>query len=120
MKFFRKYHRFIFVLVSPVMMWLFINSTLNRHSHIVGGSIISHAHPYEKEAGANGPVQSHRHSEDELILFDRVSNILVVLAAILYIPVLLNFIREIMTICRIVFPVITPLSLPLYRGPPSF
>ena len=62
------------VLLAAVL-WLFVNATVNRHTHHTSdGFIISHAHPYDKDRAGLPDSQSHDHSQTELILLNLFSN----------------------------------------------
>jgi hypothetical protein len=118
MKFFRRNTSLIFVILFPIIIFLFLNSTLNRHSHIIQGYVISHAHPCHKNPDNKSPFQSHQHSEDELILFDWISNFLIILASVLFVPVFLQFINKIIIIRGYNIPVLLSFSIRQYRAPP--
>lgn len=60
---------FAFVLLGFVLL-LTANQTFYTHSHILGsGTIITHAHPYDKGADS-APLKSHHHSQTELLVFN--------------------------------------------------
>lgn len=69
----RKIARFIVPLVMLAMASFVVNSNLNQHYHkLDSGSIVKHAHPYNKE-NAGIPFQSHHHSTFEFFLLDTIS-----------------------------------------------
>ena len=72
----RKGHpKTMFLLLMPAVVWLFVNATVNRHSHLLaGGYIISHAHPFPKVPLDSGPDKSHQHSEKELFFLSLISD----------------------------------------------
>jgi hypothetical protein len=52
----------ILFILLPAMVWLFANTIVNRHIHVLSdGYIVSHAHPF------NTP---HQHTKKELFLLD--------------------------------------------------
>lgn len=58
-----------FVLLGFVLL-LTANQTFYTHSHILdNGTVITHAHPYDKGAD-NAPLKSHHHSQAELLVFN--------------------------------------------------
>lgn len=63
------------LLLLPGVIWLFVNATVNRHSHIApDGYLFYHAHPYDKSPSDPLRTDSHDHSEKELILLSFISN----------------------------------------------
>ena len=120
MKFIRQYNKCIFLIAFPIIAWLLVNSTINRHSHIVQGYVFSHAHPYQKDTESKTPFKTHKHTEDELILFDRISNFLIILTTILFVSIFLQLIKEIRIVQPNALPVPVLFSIQKYRAPPSF
>ena len=76
LKYFRLYYlKSIFLSLLPAVIWLFLNSAVNQHSHRVSeGYIISHAHPYKTSPSDSGPVKSHHHSKAEFLLLSLINN----------------------------------------------
>ena len=59
----------------PAVIWLFVNATVNRHSHLLaGGYIITHAHPFDRIPADQGPYKSHDHSEKGLFFLSLISD----------------------------------------------
>ncbi len=53
---------------------MFINSTVNKHYHLLlNGQIIEHAHPFNTSEDAS-PFKNHKHTNNEIILLTLVSN----------------------------------------------
>lgn len=64
----------IWLIFLPLVCWLFMNATINQHAHLLtDGCLIYHAHPFNKSADT-GPVKSHSHSENELLILSIISN----------------------------------------------
>jgi hypothetical protein len=64
-------------LVLPLLLWMLLNATLNRHSHLTAtGTLVSHAHPFEKKQEGSSPFQSHSHTTREYLLLDLFHTIL--------------------------------------------
>ena len=62
LKDFRRYIRFGFVLLLPAYFIILGNSVMNRHTHVLpNGIMITHAHPFAKNADSEKPL-SHQHS----------------------------------------------------------
>ncbi len=62
------------LILLPVVFWLFANTTFNRHVRLLpDGCPVSHSHPYAKSSD-KGPVKSHDHSKKELIILSIFSN----------------------------------------------
>lgn len=61
--------RILLLALLPAMLWLFLNSTLNRHIHVLAdGYIITHSHPFKKSQDGTSPLENHKHSKQELLL----------------------------------------------------
>ena len=57
------------LLLLPAVMWLFFNTAVNRHIHILSdGFVISHSHPFANKLSDSSPLQTHQHTEKELLL----------------------------------------------------
>ena len=73
--------KYLVVIILPAVFWLFTNSVINLHYHqVYNGILVKHAHPYEKQSTHKIPVQSHHHSDVELVFLDLLCNPLVLLA----------------------------------------
>lgn len=60
----------LLLLLLPALMWLFFNTTFNRHIHVLSdGYVITHAHPFVQDQAASDPSKTHRHTKKELLLF---------------------------------------------------
>lgn len=64
-------YRRTFALVFLVFILLIVaNKTFYTHSHVLDdGTVITHAHPYDKGAD-NAPLKNHHHTTAELLLFN--------------------------------------------------
>ncbi len=71
---FKKNSKFFIAAIIPLVLMLFINSSVNKHQHILAnGQIIVHAHPYQLlHSETSG--QNHKHSNEELAFFALISN----------------------------------------------
>ena len=78
-----KRYKYLILSILPALVWLITNATVNTHTHILTGDIeISHAHPYNKNAGETNP--EHHHNKGEFILLDLISHPLVLLVFFLF------------------------------------
>ncbi|MBN1820060.1 MAG: hypothetical protein JW833_05070 [Prolixibacteraceae bacterium] len=68
----RKNKRILLYLVFPALCFLLYNNTVNLHSHYIKGDIISHAHPYQKNADTRVPFQNHKHSGFEIFILNQI------------------------------------------------
>jgi len=58
-----------------VVIFSLTNATINQHLHkLTSGIIIKHAHPFDRE-NTGRPFQEHRHTTDEYIILEQISNI---------------------------------------------
>ena len=63
-----------FILLLAICVFT-ANNLLNRHHHyIYKHHFIFHAHPYPKDETGASPVESHHHSELEILILDLISN----------------------------------------------
>lgn len=80
----------IALLLIAVMAMLTFNQSVNLHTHILNdGTIISHAHPYQK-TNDTGPVTSHSHNMKEFTFINQQTILFTVLAitlAIMLFPI---------------------------------
>ncbi len=119
MQYFRKYSKYILILLFPFICWLSINNTVNKHCHLLkSGYIVYHAHPYAHEKNTKSPFQSHHHSDREFFILDLISNILV----ILIIPFIISFFQKLLKEIK-VRPECVSFCINIYasinyRGPP--
>lgn len=64
------------LLVLPCSFWLITNGTVNPHYHIdPHGMLISHAHPFKPDGKSHSPIQPHKHSESQYLIFSLISGI---------------------------------------------
>lgn len=117
---FRKFSRYGLIILFPLICWLFINNTANRHSHqLKAGYIITHAHPYERNHTDKSPFQSHNHSDHELFILDLISNAVVILSIPLFIRYFQTLLEEIKIKHISISPYIHNFNLQQYRAPPA-
>ena len=62
--------------VALILFLLYIgqvfNNTFYLHTHVLApGKVITHAHPYNK-SNDSGPVQSHKHTWDQIITLENL------------------------------------------------
>ncbi len=74
----------LLLLLLPALMWLFFNTTFNRHVHVLSdGYVITHAHPFVKNQAAADTPPAHRHTKKELLLFGLFCEIVFSILALL-------------------------------------
>ncbi len=83
-----KTNKTLFLVLSSFLIIIFTNQVVNKsfyiHSHLLpDGTIISHAHPYDK-SGENTPFKSHSHRQCELLILQNIE--------LLFLQVLLIFV----------------------------
>ncbi len=65
--------RILGTILIGLILFFIINKILYTHSHILSnGTVITHAHPYDKSAD-NSPFKSHQHGSVELVILSAVS-----------------------------------------------
>ena len=71
----QKYMQHILLASGLIAMMLFsYNNTTNWHFHkLENGSIVKHAHPYQKGTNPDSPFQKHQHSGKELFFLQFLS-----------------------------------------------
>ena len=109
------------LLLLPAMIWLFFNTTVNRHIHVLAdGYVISHSHPFVKNQADLNPSKSHHHTEKELMLLGLFSEITFALITLLILRPLLNGYPQLLRF-RLTHP--EPISklfqVHHYHGPPA-
>ncbi len=94
---------------------MFINSTVNKHNHLLlNGQIIEHSHPFNAGYDSS-PLKNHHHTEKEFILLSLISNPL--FAVFLTVPFLL-LIQKVLE-CKNVLYTETLLKINLKKFPPN-
>ena len=64
---------YLFIVIVGLMI---ANKVLNLHLHkMENGSIVAHAHPFEKSDGST-PYESHQHTDTELLLIQSFTTFL--------------------------------------------
>jgi len=113
--------KYLVLVVLPAIFWLFTNSVINWHYHqIYNGILIKHAHPYEKQSTDKIPVQSHHHSNVELVFLDLLCNPLVLLAFFFFsIGKFLSYSTLRKNIFNLPVPVRKFYNIPDYHAPPA-
>ena len=65
----------ISILILLSLFFILINVICNGHIHrIADGTILFHAHPYQKN-GQNEPVKNHHHTRFELFFYDLITHL---------------------------------------------
>lgn len=110
----------LFLLLLPALMWLFFNTTYNRHIHVLAdGYVITHSHPFAKSQTASNPLQTHKHSKKEILLFGLFCEIVFTVLTLL---VLRPFLRAHPQILRFQFthrvPIRKNFQVHHYHAPP--
>ncbi|NOQ24171.1 MAG: hypothetical protein GQ564_02315 [Bacteroidales bacterium] len=117
------YRNLVVLVLLPALCWLFFNSVYNRHFHKSAiGITISHAHPYHKgEDCSNTPFESHKHTENDFILYDIISN--VILLIVITAGAFILFLKKLQPEYKLIIQERLDKSyyylLQEYRGPPS-
>lgn len=71
-----KSSRNLILLLLPVVVWLFFNTTANRHIHVLSdGFVISHSHPFVKNQADSKDSNPHQHTRKELMLLSLFSGL---------------------------------------------
>ena len=66
------YH--LILILLPAVVWLFFNTTVNRHIHVLSdGYVISHSHPIAKTQAGSNPLNTHQHTKKEVLLLSLFS-----------------------------------------------
>jgi hypothetical protein len=110
----------LILLLLPAVVWLFFNTTVNRHIHILSnGYVISHSHPFVKKQADSNPSKMHQHTEKELLLLSLFSDPVVVIISLL---ILRSFIQAFPQISRFRFthqePIRKYFQVHNYHAPP--
>ena len=75
----------LILLMLPAVVWLFYNTTVNRHIHVFAdGYVISHSHPFAKGQADTDPSRTHSHTEKELLLLSLFSDSVVPIITLLF------------------------------------
>ncbi|HPF92732.1 MAG TPA: hypothetical protein PLV65_02270 [Tenuifilaceae bacterium] len=115
----------IISILLPALGLLYFNSIYFRHQHQLSiGNIIYHAHPFDKDTEdcSNSPIASHHHSDEEYLILDTISNLIVpvltiILAVVFAFKKLIQ--KFIIDFDSEIYP-FEKYSLQQYRGPPAF
>ena len=66
-----KFSRLLIFLLLPGVVWLFHNTIVNRHIHVLSdGYVLSHAHPINNTPGDWKDLNTHQHSRKQIMLLD--------------------------------------------------
>ena len=85
MLFIERIKKIIPALLVPVVMLWFFNSVNYRHYHkLPDGSVIAHAHPYNKKSSDTKPFKTHNHTSAELFFLSFFSNPVLILALLFF------------------------------------
>jgi len=85
------YRKLVVLILLPALSWLFFNSVYYRHLHETSsGIVISHAHPYSSTNHcSDSPFASHSHTENEFLLYDIISNVILLIFVAVVLSLLL-------------------------------
>lgn len=62
--------RLVAILLVAVIATLTFNQSVNLHTHkLIDGTVVSHAHPYNK-TNDSAPIKSHHHTLTELLILE--------------------------------------------------
>lgn len=115
--------KIILLILLPAICWLFFNAVYYRHFHQLStGITISHAHPYDKsENCASNPFASHNHTEDEFIIYDVISNtiLLIVISSFIALSLFEILLKQYRFKLQENFNNSYPYLINDYRGPPN-
>jgi len=86
-----KFSRYLILFMLPALGWLFSNSIVNRHVHVLSdGYIVSHAHPFKTPEAGSKDLNPHQHTTKELLLLDLFYTIIFSSIAVLVVKSFLN------------------------------
>jgi len=112
------FQRITMALLILVMGSMLVNQALYTHTHVMpDGSIVSHAHPFSKNAGCNKNT-THQHSSAEFFLLN-LMNVLILCAIATFVlksSALITLIRQASS--DHLLPALVPLSPG--RAPPAY
>ena len=115
----RKYKHFLLLVTVPVLLLFISNSLINRHSHLVGGYVFSHAHPFNKGKDSQ-QYPFHNHTDAELVILNLLSDLEILVFFML--ATLLFLMKFGMSLPGISPDIHTGPAIPSYspRGPPVY
>ena len=110
----------LFLSLLPAIIWLFVNATVNQHSHRISeGYTVTHAHPYNTSTSDSGPIKSHHHSETELLLLSLISSpvsLATALFVLIFFKIAISWIFN--SLLNQSAPVLNHYQIHHYHGPP--
>jgi hypothetical protein len=68
---FRKYTRFLYILVLLVFIFISHQSLQNKHAHFYNNNTIIHSHPLN--GNDENPIKNHNHSKTEIYFLQIIS-----------------------------------------------
>ena len=72
----KRYVNSVVYLLLASFVWLFANQAMNSHSHLLmGGQVITHAHPYTPDKHSHSPFQSHKHQPSVAFFLDLITGL---------------------------------------------
>ena len=72
----KRYVNSVIYLLLASFVWLFVNQAMNSHSHLLmGGQVITHAHPYTPDKNSHSPFQSHKHLPSVAFFLDLITSL---------------------------------------------
>ena len=117
---FRKFKIAIVSILLPAMILLAGNAVFNWHVHRqVDGTLIVHAHPYQKSGSSNGTA-NHHHSSHECFSLQQFTSFLFLLGSVLFIAALIGKSYEISNVYHLFIKKGIISSLLDNRAPPVF
>jgi hypothetical protein len=67
------FNKTLAIIAIGLTFMLLANHTINMHMHVLdNGSVVTHAHPYDKTSDNELPKE-HKHSSEELLFFSTLS-----------------------------------------------
>jgi hypothetical protein len=83
--------RYFVLIVLPAVLWLFFNTTVNKHIHVLSnGFVISHFHPVVDKQAESNPLNPHKHTKKELLLLSIFSSLVFSILSFLAVRPFLN------------------------------
>ena len=117
---FRKIKIAILSILFPAMILLASNAVFNLHVHRQpNGTLISHAHPYQKSGSTDGKTH-HHHSSREYLSFHQITSFLFSLASIFYLATLIGKAFKLNNVYHVIVKEGILASLLPKRAPPAF
>ena len=115
----KRFQKYVVFALLAALVWLFANQAMNMHSHILlGGQVITHAHPYKPDKNSNSPYQSHKHQPSVAFFLDLISSLNVDSFGSIQAFLFLLTILAILTVTTTISPYLEYKSSGTSRAPP--